>query len=104
MSNSDDLSSMDAIGLLNRILEGSDPQDTIRIPLRQAKLLATLGLRDLGALSRAIKNEGVVCAMEHRGLFSRQVTIVPDDAPDFSIEGDEMRLRVGNVPPLQAAG
>jgi hypothetical protein len=85
LCDSDDPFNMEtAIGLLNRVLDGSDPQDAIRMPLRQANLIASLGLRNLGLLRSAIDCEGVRRAMENYGLFSRQIII--GERPDFLVE------------------
>jgi hypothetical protein len=74
-----------AIGLLNRILEGSDPQDTVRLPLHQAELIATLSLRELGSLYRSMSVVGIVQALEHDGLFSRRIVVIANDGADFAV-------------------
>jgi hypothetical protein len=69
------------IALLNLILAGSQPHQTIRLPYHQAEQLATLGERELGALSGAIAHVGCCGPLNSRDCF-----------PEKSLSNTTMRL------------
>ena len=77
-----------AVELLNQILAKSQPHETIRLSLREAGLIATLGERELGRdLSLTVLEMGIVHALEKEGLFSRKVIISDAEGPFGIFDG-----------------
>jgi hypothetical protein len=86
MSSSGNKSVVQALEILRRILDTSSPGAVIKLPIHQARLLATLGPHELGELSPAIKTMGPDKALQKFGLKGRRIIILGDDTPDFIVE------------------
>jgi hypothetical protein len=67
------------IELLNSILSRTQPHETIRLSMQEARAIAALGARELGSLAEVISSVGVVRALESNGLFSRKVIVSAAD-------------------------
>lgn len=92
-----DMNIQEPIDLLNSLLADSRPEDTIVLPLHQAEMIAALDERELGSLCDAIRERGLVRALEEEGLFSRKVVISFDNGATFALvdrrgEAREYRL------------